>query len=137
MNILGLRSGSSAFEGDQSDGDIRFFSEFAFEARFKHTFERGWGQTASTDLSGQRKRDHPGRADEDLAIELRILINRDADHIARLQRLPDWALASLQQASKSAKKNRIRTVPIVPSIASSLVKGMPPFIRNRSNISAQ
>ena len=82
---FGFEIGVFAFDDDQSDGDIRFFSESAFEARFKHTFEFGWGQTASTDLSGQRKRDHPSRADEDLAIELRILINRDADHIARLQ----------------------------------------------------
>ena len=44
MNILGLRSGSSRLDGDQSHGDIRFFSKSAFEARFKHIFEFGWGQ---------------------------------------------------------------------------------------------
>src|SRR5262249_55512217 len=82
---FGFEIGVLGFEIDQRNGDIRFFSESSFEARFKHIFECSWGQTASADLSGQRKRDHPSRADKDLAIQLRILINRNANDIARLQ----------------------------------------------------
>src|SRR5262249_41831795 len=71
-------------ESNQTDGDINFFGEFAFDSLLYHTGERIGRQATSSDLPRKRKRDHPGRANEDLAIELGVLIDRNGKRVAGL-----------------------------------------------------